>query len=53
LGILKAAQDFGIKHLLAVSNPDSQQPVREISEFPSIQDYRYLLDDIEANPFIN
>lgn len=53
LGILKAAQDFGIKHLLAVSNPDSQQPVRDISEFPSIQDYRYLLDDIEANPFIN
>jgi HAD superfamily hydrolase (TIGR01509 family) len=51
LGILKAAQDFGIKHLLAVSNPDSQQPVREISEFPSIQDYRYLLDDIAANPF--
>lgn len=50
LGILKAAQDFGIKHLLAVSNPDSQQPVREISEFPSIQDYRYLLKDIEANP---
>tara|TARA_R110002167_G_scaffold21895_12_gene78921 strand:+ start:3035 stop:3718 length:684 start_codon:yes stop_codon:yes gene_type:complete len=52
LGILKAAQDFGIKHLLAVSNPDSQQPSRDISEFPSIQDYRYLLDDIEANPFI-
>jgi putative hydrolase of the HAD superfamily len=53
LGILKAAQDFGIKHLLAVSNPDSQQPVREISEFPSIRDYRYLLKDIEANPFIH
>jgi putative hydrolase of the HAD superfamily len=53
LGILKAAQDFGIKHLLAVSNPDSQQPIREISEFPSIQDYRYLLEDIAANPFIH
>lgn len=49
LGILKAAQDFGIKHLLAVSNPDSQQPIRDISEFPSVQDYRYLLDDIMAN----
>jgi HAD superfamily hydrolase (TIGR01509 family) len=53
LGILKAAQDFGIRHLLAVSNPDSQQPVRDITEFPSIQDYRYLLDDIEANPINN
>ena len=53
LGILKAAQDFGIKHLLAVSNPDSKQPAKDISDFPSIQDYRYLLDDIQANPFIN
>ena len=50
LSILKAAQDFGIKHLLAVSNPDSQQPVRAITEFPAVQDYRYLLDDILANP---
>lgn len=49
LGILKAAQDFGIKHLLAVSNPDSQQPIREISEFPSVQDYRYLVDDIQQH----
>jgi putative hydrolase of the HAD superfamily len=49
LSILKAAQDFGIQHLLAVSNPDSKQPVREISDFPYIQDYRYLLDDIREN----
>jgi HAD superfamily hydrolase (TIGR01509 family) len=53
LGILKAAQDFGIKYLLAVSNPDSQRPTRQINEFPSIQDYRYLLDEIKANPFVN
>jgi HAD superfamily hydrolase (TIGR01509 family) len=53
LGILKAAQEFGIKHLLAVSNPDSKLPAKDISDFPSIQDYRYLLDDIQANPFIN
>ncbi|MFQ3189094.1 MAG: HAD superfamily hydrolase (TIGR01509 family) [Paraglaciecola sp.] len=52
LGILKAAQDFGIKYLLAVSNPDSQQPVKKITAFPSVQDYRYLLDDIMANLFI-
>jgi HAD superfamily hydrolase (TIGR01509 family) len=52
LGILKAAQDFGIQHLLAVCNPDSQQPIRDITEFPALQDYRYLLDDIEANPII-
>ncbi|WP_158972729.1 GMP/IMP nucleotidase [Paraglaciecola sp. L3A3] len=51
LGILKAAEDYGIKHLLAVSNPDSKQPSREINDFPSIQDYRYLIDDILAQPF--
>ncbi|MEP1385093.1 MAG: GMP/IMP nucleotidase [Paraglaciecola sp.] len=48
LGILQAAKDFGIKHLLAVSNPDSKQPMREITNFPAVQDYRYLLDDISA-----
>jgi HAD superfamily hydrolase (TIGR01509 family) len=53
LGILKAAQDFGIRHLLAVSNPDSKQPIRDISEFPSIHDYRYLLDEIAASPCNN
>ncbi|MBC3765728.1 GMP/IMP nucleotidase [Neptunicella marina] len=50
LPILKAAQQFGIGHLLAVSNPDSQQPVREITDFTAIQDYRYLVQDILANP---
>ena len=51
LGILQAAKDFGIKHLLAVSNPDSKQSVREITGFPSVQDYRYLLDDILTERF--
>ena len=46
LPILKAAQDFGIKHLLAVANPDSQQLSRQITEFPAITDYSVLLDDI-------
>lgn len=50
LPILKAAQQFGIGHLLAVSNPDSKQPVREITDFTAIQDYRYLVQDILENP---
>ncbi|MEP2652441.1 MAG: GMP/IMP nucleotidase [Paraglaciecola sp.] len=49
LGILQAAKDFGIKHLLAVSNPDSKQPMREVTNFHAVQDYRYLLEDILAN----
>ncbi|MGS2721110.1 GMP/IMP nucleotidase [Paraglaciecola aestuariivivens] len=50
LAILQAAKDFGIAHLLAVSNPDSQLPARDINAFPSVQDFRYLLDDIQATP---
>jgi putative hydrolase of the HAD superfamily len=52
LNILQAAQDFGIKHLLAVSNPDSKQEAREINEFPAVQDFRYLLDDILAQAYL-
>ncbi|BDX04588.1 GMP/IMP nucleotidase [Planctobacterium marinum] len=46
LTILEAAQEFGIKHLLAVENPDSQKPVRNISQFPSVRDYRDITPDI-------
>jgi putative hydrolase of the HAD superfamily len=46
LPILKSAQRFGIKHLLAVANPDSQQPDNIITEFPSITDYRLLSKEI-------
>jgi putative hydrolase of the HAD superfamily len=48
LPILQAAADFGIRHLLAVANPDSQQPVRDIKDFASVTDYTVLLDDIRA-----
>ncbi|MEW9797739.1 GMP/IMP nucleotidase [Alteromonas sp. CYL-A6] len=50
LTILKAAGEFGIAHLLAVSNPDSQLPAREITEFPAVTDYRTLIDDILRHP---
>lgn len=50
LTILKSAQTFGIKHLLAVSNPDSKLPERDISEFPSVRDYRDMLDAIRQFP---
>jgi HAD superfamily hydrolase (TIGR01509 family) len=52
LAILQSAQTFGIEHLLAVSNPDSQQPSRLINDFAAVQDYRYLLEDIVNNPFV-
>jgi putative hydrolase of the HAD superfamily len=48
LPILQAAADFGIRHLLAVANPDSQQPSRDIRDFAAIEDYGVLLQDIRA-----
>lgn len=44
--ILLAAKQFGIKHLLAVSNPDSKKPAIEIAGFENIADYRDLLPQI-------
>ena len=46
LPILQSAQRFGIAHLLAVANPDSQKPSRSITEFPAIDDYSVLLSAI-------
>lgn len=50
LPILNAAKTFGIKHLLAVDNPDRTLPNRNITEFPAVRDYRLMLDDIVNNP---
>lgn len=50
LTILHAAAKFGIGHLLAVANPDSQQPCRTIDEFTSTADYRELVEQILAHP---
>lgn len=49
IGILKSAQKFGIKHLLAVANPDSKQEANIISEFDSVTDYRDLLPAIATS----
>jgi putative hydrolase of the HAD superfamily len=43
LPVLDAAKQFGIKHLLAVANPDSSQATRKIEQYNSIEDYRTLL----------
>lgn len=51
LNILQAAGDFGIAHLLAVANPDSQQQTREIDQFASVTDYRLLVDTIRSQRF--
>jgi len=45
--ILKAAQTFGIKHLLAVANPDSKKPNNHIPGFHNVTDYRTLIPEIK------
>ena len=51
LTILQAAKDFGIKHLLAVSNPDSQRPHMDTKNFAAVSDYRLFVADILHNPY--
>lgn len=49
LSILDSAKKFGIKHLLAVANPDSQkQPLTksQLRGYEYITDYRTILNDI-------
>jgi HAD superfamily hydrolase (TIGR01509 family) len=40
--ILKSAQQYGIKHLLAIANPDSKKPTNVIKDFPAITNYDEL-----------
>lgn len=40
LSVLRSAQKYGIKHLLAVLNPDSQSPQKNTEEFQAIKDFR-------------
>ena len=43
LTVLKSARQFGIKHLISVSKPDSQAGKRVITDFPAIEDFRELM----------
>src|SRR5690606_7534367 len=36
LSVLAAARDYGIRHTVAIRQPDSRQPPRQIDEFPAI-----------------
>jgi HAD superfamily hydrolase (TIGR01509 family) len=50
LPILESAKLFGIRHLLAITNPDSKKPENVFDQFPAINDYNVLLKDILNNP---
>jgi putative hydrolase of the HAD superfamily len=50
INILESAERYGIEHLLAVENPDSQKASRIINNYPSTSDFRTLIDDIKKHP---
>lgn len=43
LAVLNSARLYGIKHLISISKPDSQQAKRDITDFPAIEDFRELM----------
>ena len=46
LPILRSAGRFGVAHLLAVRQPDSQAAPKDTEEFAAIEDYRTLIADL-------
>ena len=43
LAVLNSARLFGIAHLITVSKPDSKQPKKHVTGYPSIEDFRELM----------
>ncbi len=40
--VLRSAQTFGIRHLLTISQPDSERPARQGLHFPAFNDFAEL-----------
>lgn len=49
ISVLKSAQQFGIKHLLTLLQPDSQQAKREHTEFPGILHFDEIMPITELD----
>ncbi|MBK3750063.1 GMP/IMP nucleotidase [Stutzerimonas balearica] len=48
LPILRSAGRFGVAHLLAVREPDSRRGAKDTEEFAAVDDYRDLVQSLEA-----
>ena len=46
LPVLRSARDFGVAHLLAVSEPDSRKGPKDTGEFAALVDYRTLIEGL-------
>ena len=43
LTVLRAAQAYGIAHLVSITRPDSRAPLKQITEFAAVEDFRALM----------
>jgi HAD superfamily hydrolase (TIGR01509 family) len=43
LAVLNSARQFGIRYLVAATQPDSRLPPRKVGDFPAIRDFRALM----------
>jgi putative hydrolase of the HAD superfamily len=48
LSVLRSAREFGFEWLVAVLEPDSKGPRREIEDFPAIRNFAELLPGLQA-----
>jgi putative hydrolase of the HAD superfamily len=46
LPVLRSAAAYGIRWLLAITGPDSRQPVRDLDEFPAVVDFAAPLREL-------
>lgn len=43
LPVLRSAREYGVAHLLAVRQPDSQQPPKDVGEFNAVHSFRDIV----------
>ena len=48
LPVLRSAQAYGIRHLLAILEPDTRQARRDVDEFPAVAGFGELLPQLRA-----
>ena len=47
LSVLRSAEQYGIRHLLAVLQPDTRGPVRDIVEYPAIHGFLEIMPPVD------
>lgn len=48
VAVLASARRYGIRHLLAITRPDSRQQPRKISDYPAVQNFYPVIRDMYA-----